>query len=153
MTDLIRAYFDPDKHSVDLPIGLIVSDDKVDEDYVASIGEGGLDPATMRPIVVIKHPREEVYSVLDGHHRCRLVRDMGCDTIRAAVVDDYVGLGFFLTKKGVFQPTPEFTKHVRVPLKRFVASTTEFLKDPLSLLKKGPERSSEEVSAECRSDS
>ncbi|UCC93139.1 MAG: ParB N-terminal domain-containing protein, partial [Thermoplasmata archaeon] len=118
-------------------------DEKVDEDHVARIGEGGMDPATMRPIVVIKHPKEEVFSVLDGHHRFRLIRDMGCETIRAAVVDDYVGLGFFLTKKGVFQPTPEFTKYVRVPIKRFVFSMTEFLRDPLALLKDGPDRSTE----------
>jgi hypothetical protein len=133
MTDLFRAYFDPEKHGVDLPIELIVSDEKVDEEHVARIGEGGLDPATMRPIVVIKHPREEAYAVLDGHHRYSLVQSMGCTTIRAAVVDDYVGLGFHLTKKGVFQPTPEFTKYVRVPIKRFAAWMTSFLKDPGAL--------------------
>ena len=120
MTDLFRAYFHPAKHAQEVPVGLVVSDEKVDEDHVARIGEGGLDPSTMRPIVVIRHPRVEAYAVLDGHHRFRLVRDMGCETIRAAVVDDYVGLGFFLTERGLFQPTPAFTKHVRIPLKRFV---------------------------------
>jgi hypothetical protein len=147
MTDLFRAYFDPEKHAQELPVDLIVSDEKVDEDHVARIGQGGMDPSTMRPIVVIKHPKEEVYSVLDGHHRFRLIRDMESDTIRAAVVDDYVGLGFFLTKKGVFQPTPEFTKYVRVPLKRFVFWTTEFLKNPMTLMKKGPDRPPDEPSA------
>jgi hypothetical protein len=151
MTDLIRAYFDPEKHSRELPVQLIVSDEKVDEEHVARMGEGGLDPTTMKPIVVIKHPREEVYSVLDGHHRFRLVRDVGSETIRAAVVDDYVGLGFYLTKKGVFQPTPEFTKYVRVPIKRFVYWTTEFLRDPLSLLKTSPQRPSEGTDVEDES--
>jgi len=148
MTDLFRAYFDPEKHGQDIPVELIVSDEKVDEEHLARIGGAGLDPETMRPIVVIRHPKEEAYSVLDGHHRFRLIKDMECDTIRAAVVDDYVGLGFFLTKKGAFQPTPEFTKHVRLPIKRFIWWMTGFLKDPLSFMKKGPVRSPEETCAD-----
>lgn len=138
MTDLLRAYFQPEKHAQDLPIELILSDEKVDEEWVEKIKDGGVDPQQLRPIVVIRHPREDAYAVLDGHHRFQLVREMGCTTIRAAVVDDYVGLGFFLTKKGAFQPTPAFTKHVRIPLKRFIWWMTAFLKDPSSIPKGAP---------------
>ena len=138
MTDLLRAYFEPDKHAQEIPIELIVTDDKVDEDYVGSLSKGVEDPKAMRAIVVIRHPREEIYAVLDGHHRYRLHREKGCTTIRASVVDDYVGLGFYLTKKGMFQPTPAFTKFVRIPLKRFVAWMTEFLKDPRGMLDRTP---------------
>ncbi len=140
MTDLIRAYFDPEKHAQEIPVHRVVSDEKVDEGHVARIGDSGLDPRTMRPIVVIKHPKVEAYAVLDGHHRFHIVQGMGCETIRAAVVDDYVGLGFYLTKKGVFQPTPEFTKYVRVPLKRFIWWMTAFLKDPRSIPEGPPEK-------------
>ena len=136
MTDLFRAYFDPNKHAQEIPIDLVVSDDKVDAEYVGKLAEDVGDPREMKAIVVIKHPKEEVYSVLDGHHRYRLHREAGCDTIRAAVVDDYVGLGFFLTQKGVFQPTPKFTKYVRVPLKRFIANTESFLREPFEVLKR-----------------
>lgn len=139
MTDLFRAYFHPAKHAQEIPVELVVSDEKVDDDHVARIGEGGLDPGSMRPIVVIKHPKAEAYAVLDGHHRFHLVREMGCETVRAAVVDDYVGLGFFLTERGAFQPTPAFTKHVRVPLKRFVWWMTAFLKDPTKVPRESPE--------------
>jgi hypothetical protein len=139
MTDLFRAYFHPAKHAQEIPVELVVSDEKVDEDHVARMGEGGLDPATMRPIVVIRHPKVEAYAVLDGHHRFSIVRKMGLGTVRAAVVDDYVGLGFFLTERGVFQPTPGFTKYVRIPLKRFVWWMTAFLKDPTDVPKEPPE--------------
>lgn len=153
MTDLFRAYFVPEKHASEIPCELIVSDEKVDVEHVARIGEGGLDPATMRPIVVIKHPKEEIYSVLDGHHRFSLIQEMGCETIRAAVVDDYVGLGFFLTSKGVFQPTPELTKYVRVPLKRFVWWMTGFLKNPRSLIRKSARSGPEDTpSEECHAE-
>ncbi len=140
MTDLFRAYFQPERHAQDIPVGLVLSDEKVDKDHATRIGEGGFDPLAMRPIVVIKHPKVEAYAVLDGHHRFHIVQTMGSETIRAAVVDDYVGLGFYLTKKGVFQPTAEFTKYIRVPLKRFVWWMTAFLKDPKSIPKGPPDR-------------
>jgi hypothetical protein len=138
MTDLFRAYFDPNKHAREIPVGLIVTDNKVDEDYVGKMAEGVDDPREMKAIVVIKHPKEEVYSVLDGHHRYRLHLETGCDTIRAAVVDDYVGLGYFLTKKGAFQPTAKFTKYIRVPIKRFISQTEAFLREPFEVLKRQP---------------
>jgi hypothetical protein len=140
MTDLVRAYFDPEKHAKEIPVERVVSDEKVDKDHVARLGKSGLDPTRMRPIVVIKHPKVDAYAVLDGHHRFHIVQGMGEETIRAAVVDDYVGLGFYLTKKGVFQPTPEFTKYIRIPLKRFVWWMTAFLNDPFSAPKGPPDR-------------
>ena len=94
-----------------------------------------MDPSSVKAIVVIKHPRQDVYAVLDGHHRLHALRAMGVGKVRAAVVDDYVGLGFHLTKRGAFQPSPEFTRHVRVPLKRFLAFMERFLKDPDGVLR------------------
>lgn len=148
MTDLFRAYFDPEKHAQEIPVTRVYTDEKVDAGHATRIGGSGLDPATMRPIVVIKHPSVEAYAVLDGHHRYHIVQCMGRETIRAAVVDDYVGLGFYLTKKGLFQPTPEFTKYVRVPLKRFVWWMTAFLKDPLKMSRTSAD-SSGEAPEEC----
>ena len=138
MTDLFRAYFDPNKHAREIPVDRIISDDKVDEDYLDKMKNDVPDPKEMRAIVVIKHPKVEMYSVLDGHHRLRIHRDMGCDTIRAAIVDDYIGLGFYLTKVGAFQPTPAFTKYIRVPLKRWMGQMELFLRDPRGELRKQP---------------
>ena len=139
MTDLFRAYFDPNKHAREIPVDLIVSDNKVDEDYLDKMKNDIPDPTEMKAIVVIKHPKEEAYTVLDGHHRYRMHRDTGCDTIRAAVVDDYIGLGFALTKMGAFQPTPAFTKYIRVPLKRWMGQMELFLKDPWGQIRKQPQ--------------
>jgi hypothetical protein len=138
MTDLIRAYFDPNKHAQEIPVDMIVSDDKVDVDYLEKMKNDIPDPTEMKAIVVIKHPKEDAYTVLDGHHRFAMLRDTGCDTIRAAVVDDYLGLGFHLTKIGAFQPTPAFTKHIRVPLKRWIGQMELFLRDPKGQLRKQP---------------
>ena len=125
MTDLIRAYTMPDKYAVDLPVESIVCDENVDDDYVQRLAE--MDVSKFTPIVVIKHPDKELYAVLDGHHRFKAARLNGLKTIKAAVVDDYVGLGFEFTRQGVFQPSPEFTRYVRLPLKRFMEFMQDFL--------------------------
>ena len=69
-------------------------------------------------IVVVKHPKRNLYAVLDGHHRYWAVRHKGIKEMNCAVILDFLGLLFLLTKEGVFQPPKEFTQYVRVPLKR-----------------------------------
>ena len=135
MTDLVRAYARPEKFATELPVDRIVCDGKVDEGHVERILEDMDDPSTLKPIVVIKHPRQDVYAVLDGHHRFSAARRRGATTVRAAVVDDYVGLGFELTKRGAFQPSPLFTKHVRVPAKRLASYMERFLGAPREMLR------------------
>jgi len=127
VTDFIRAYTMPENFAVDLPVENIVCDENVDYEYVSRLAE--LDVSKLKPIVVIKHPDKELYAVLDGHHRFKAAKLRGLKTIKAAVVDDYTGLGFEFTKQGVFQPSAEFTRHVRVPLKRFVEYMQGFLFD------------------------
>jgi hypothetical protein len=135
VTDLFRAYAMPDRYAKEVPLDRIVCDSKVDVDLVERMRDGIDDPATVKAIVLIKHPREEVYAVLDGHHRYHALMATGIKTIRAAVVDDYIGLGFKLTRKGVFQPSAEFTKFVRVPLKTFLAFMERFLREPNRILR------------------
>lgn len=118
----------PENFAVDLPVENIVCDENVDYEYVSRLAE--LDVSKLKPIVVIKHPDKELYAVLDGHHRFNAAKLRGLKTVKAAIVDDYTGLGFEFTKQGVFQPSAEFTRYVRVPLKRFVEYMQGFLFDP-----------------------
>jgi len=127
MTNLIFAYTLPEKYAIEIPIEKVVSDEKIDIEYVRSMV---VLCDEFKPIVVIKHPSEDIYAVLDGHHRFAAARLKGSSKIKAAIVDDYIGLGFELTKIGAFQPTPEFTRYVRLPLKRFIQFMEEFLKNP-----------------------
>ena len=127
MTDIIRAYTRPEKYAINLPIDKIVCDENVDDEYVQKLAE--MDVSKLAPIVVIKHPDKELYAVLDGHHRFKAARLRGLTKIKAAVIDDYVGLGFEFTRQGVFQPSPKFTKYVRLPLKRLIEYMQEFLFD------------------------
>jgi predicted ATPase len=129
VTDLISAYTNPEKYAVSIPIHCVMSDEKVDEEYVRSIANV-MRGDCFRPIVVIKHPSKDLYAVLDGHHRLAASRLKGAETIMAVIVDDYTGLGFELTRIGAFQPTPLFTRHVRLPIKRLTKYLQSFLKDP-----------------------
>lgn len=125
MTDLITAYINPDEHAVELPLAQIESDDLIDEGYAKDLTRH--DPRKITPIIVIKHPSKTLYAVLDGHHRFRAAKLRGLDSIRAVIVDDYTGLGFDLTRRGFFQPSPEVTKYIRVPFKRFAERILGFL--------------------------
>ena len=130
MTDFIHAYTAPEKYAVDIPIHEIVCDEKVDPNYVRYLDEKIDESSSMKPIVVVKHPRKDIYAVLDGHHRFWAMKSRGAKTIRAAVVDDYTGLGFELTRSGALQPPPEFTRYIRIPIKAFVKSIERFLNTP-----------------------
>ena len=140
MTDLFRAYASPDKHALDLPIDSIVADVKVYEGWVDELSNNCDHPSEFKAIVVVKHPKQDIYAVLDGHHRFEVARRTGMPTIRAAVVDDYIGLGFHLTKAGTFQPPAEVTKFIRVPIKRFTTFMERFLKNPREVLQQQRQR-------------
>jgi len=127
MTDFIRAYTMPERYAVEIPITQIVCDEKVDPDYVKHLDESIDEALSMRPIVVVRHPTRDLYAVLDGHHRFWVMKARGLSSVRAAVVDDYTGLGFELTRSGALQPPPEFTRYIRVPLKLFVEYIESFL--------------------------
>ncbi len=129
MTDFINAYLTPEKYAIELTLSEIVCDEKIDPDYVQHLIDKKSETPT-KPIVVVKHPTKKIYAVLDGHHRFWAAKRVGAKTISAAVVDDYDGLLFELTKSGSLQPPPEFTKYIRVPIKLFVDYIAEFLKNP-----------------------
>ncbi len=134
MVDIIRAFTFPEKFAMNLPVNRIVADGKIVEDGVSHYHERIQNGYQPRPIIVIKHPREDLYAVLDGHHRFEALRMSGATEISSVVVDAYTDLQFELTKKGVFQPAPLLTKHVRIPFKKLAAYMKEFLENPWQML-------------------
>ena len=112
----LDIFLNPEKYSTVLPIGKIVADTKVDLDGVQRYKEQLLTGNQVRPIVVVKHPHKNLYAVVDGHHRFFAQLEYGRNTIECAVIHDFTGLMFHLTKDGWLQPHPMFTKHVRAPI-------------------------------------
>ncbi|MCK5631651.1 ParB-like nuclease domain-containing protein [Candidatus Bathyarchaeota archaeon] len=120
----------PEKYQEWIDVKDIVADKKVYgkgvKEYIKAM-KSGID---LRPIIVIKHPERELYAVLDGHHRYWAQKEVGILRIKCAVIHDLVGPLFFLTKEGYLQPTPLFTKHVRVPFLKLKVFLEKFLRDP-----------------------
>ncbi|MCK4443351.1 MAG: ParB N-terminal domain-containing protein [Thermoplasmata archaeon] len=134
--DIIRAVSFPEKYKETLPIDRIVAEKKVDEEGVLHYRDKLENGYVTKPLIVLKHPKEEIYAVLDGHHRFEAMRSVGLEEVPAVVVDAYVEPVFIMTKKGYFQPTPAITKYVRIPFWKFVAYMRQFLDDPWQMLSK-----------------
>lgn len=129
MVDIVRAYATPEKFKTNIAIDRIVGDEKIVEDGVSRYKELMEQGEELKPIIVIKHPKKDFYAVLDGHHRYWALRRMGAEEISAVVVDSYTNLGFEMTKRGYFQPSPLFTKYIRIPIKKFTKYISDFLWD------------------------
>ena len=125
-----------DGQIVQIPIKNISADNKVDpagvQRYVQKIRNG----EHVDPITVVKQPSRDAYVVLDGHHRFHAFRQAGAKDVDCVVIYDAVGLVFSLTKRGLLQPPPAFTKYIRTPLKQFSANFDEFVRQ----LREHPDR-------------
>ena len=119
---------DPDKFCQPVPVEKIVADRKVYKRgvrrYKRIIGAG----RDIRALIVVKHPTKDLYAVLDGHHRFWAQKELGGDIVDCAIIQDYHGLIFYLTKGGFLQPVPKFTQYIRVPLIKWGAGLLKYLK-------------------------
>jgi len=118
---------DPEKHAENISIEKIVADSKVYSEGVKRYENKIRHGEDIGTIIVIKHPKKELYAVLDGHHRYWAQKEMGIKKIKCAVIRDHLGLLFSATEDGLLQPTKEFTKYVRVPFKKIENHLYEFL--------------------------
>ena len=135
MVDIIRAYTKSEKYKELIPIEKIVVDTKVVDAGVAHYEEMIESGEELKPIIVIKHPKEDYYAVLDGHHRFCAMSKKGLTELSCVVINVYTNLQFKMTKMGFFQPAPLFTKYVRIPAKRLNRYMSKFIKNPKSLLR------------------
>jgi hypothetical protein len=117
----------PEKYAEYISIKKIVADSKVYSEGVKRYENRIRNGNDLGTIIVIKHPKKELYAVLDGHHRYWAQKEMGIKKIKCAVIKDYFGLLFSVTKDGLLQPKKEFTEYIRVPFKKIENYLYEFL--------------------------
>lgn len=134
MVAFIKAYTNPNKYAQDITIKKIVADLKVDLDGIHRVINQIESGKELKAIVIVKHPKKDYYAVLDGHHRFWAQKILGYTKIKCAVIEDIIGIGFHLTKNGIFQPDPKITKYVRIPLKRVYSYITEFINEPEKII-------------------
>jgi hypothetical protein len=114
----------------------IVSDGKVYEEGVERKRKMLASGEDIGEIKLVRHPTENLYAVLDGHHSYEAHRRTGTKRLECSVIPDAIGPLFYLTKKGKLQPGPDFTKYVRVPFKEMQEYLTVFMMEPARLKKK-----------------
>lgn len=127
--------FDPDvlvnpqKYARPIEINKILADTKVSRQGIEYYKEKIRANEPIDPIVVVKHPRQDLYAVLDGHHRYWAYRELGKKTINSAVAEDYSSVIFYLTEHGYLQPSAETTERLRQPAKKLHENLKQFLED------------------------
>ncbi len=65
----IDVFANPEKYLLRLPIEKIVADTKVDPEAIEMYKKKIQSGEKIAPLIVVKHPKFDVYAVLDGHHR------------------------------------------------------------------------------------
>jgi ParB-like nuclease domain len=117
----------PAKYARPLATKKIVADQKISRQGVDFYKQKILKKEKINPIIVVKHPRKDMYAVLDGHHRYYAYRELGVKYICSALAGDYSSVIFYLTEQGYFQPSSQVTDKIRQPAKEFHQNLREFL--------------------------
>ena len=130
----IDVFSNPEKYLLRLSIDKIIADTKVSREGVEKYKQKIKNGEKVAPIIVVKHPRFEVYAVLDGHHRYFAYLELGKKEVDCALAGDFSSVFFFMTQHGYFQPRKEIREEMRTPLPFLHENIEEFLhnflKDP-----------------------
>jgi hypothetical protein len=121
------VFIHPNKYAICLPVEKLVADTKVSQQGIEIYKQKIASNQKISPIIVVKHPRKDLYAVLDGHHRYYAYIEMGKKEIDCASAGDYSSVIFYLTEHGYFQPSPEITEGLRQPAIKLHQNLRQFL--------------------------
>lgn len=122
-----EVFINPDKYSVFLPISKVVADSKVSRRGVNIYKQKIKNKEKLDPIIVVKHPKKDLYAVLDGHHRYHATFEMNKKEIKCAILGDYSNVIFYLTKNGFFQPDSTISEPIRQAIFKLQKNINQFL--------------------------
>ena len=135
----IDVFANPEKYLTCLPIDKLVADTKVSEEAIEMYKQKIQNGEKIPPIIVLKHPKFDVYAVVDGHHRYYACLEMGKKEVECALAGDFSSVLFYLTEHGFFQPNLETKGEMQKPVLKLHENIQEFLqnflKDPDKLKK------------------
>jgi hypothetical protein len=130
----IDVFANPEKYMIRLSIDKIVADTKVSPEAIEQYKQKIKNGDKIAPIIVVKHPKFEVYAVLDGHHRYYAYLELGKKKVNCALAGDFSSVIFYMTQHGFFQPNPEARTEIRNQTLKLHENIQdflhEFLKDP-----------------------
>ena len=102
----IDVFQNPEKYLVRVTIDEIVADTKVSPEAIEMYKQKIKNGEKIAPIIVVKHPKFDVYAVLDGHHRYYAYLELGKKQVNCALAGDFSSVIFYMTEHGYFQPKP-----------------------------------------------
>jgi hypothetical protein len=123
----IDIFLHPDRHIVCLPVEKIVADSKVSRKGIEYYKQKIASNEPINPLIVVKHPKKDLYAVLDGHHRYYAYLELGKTKIDCVLAGNYSSVLFYLTEHGYFQPSPQITEGLRQPAIKLHKNLKEFL--------------------------
>ena len=130
----VDVFANPEKYLVRLPMDKLVADTKVDPEAIEMYKKKIQNGEKIAPLIVVKHPKFDVYAVLDGHHRYYALLELGKKEVECALAGDFSSVVFYMTEHGYFQPKPETKEenqkkiiHLHESVQDFLQN---FLKDP-----------------------
>ena len=103
----VDVFANPEKYLVRLRMDKIVADTKVNPEAIEMYKKKIQNGEKIAPLIVVKHPKFDVYAVLDGHHRYYALLELGKKEVECALAGDFSILVFYMTEQGYFQPKPE----------------------------------------------
>jgi hypothetical protein len=124
----LDVFSNPQRHLLCLPIERIVADTKVFPQAIEKYKQRIENGEKLSPVIVVKHPRYDVYAVLDGHHRYYAYLQLGWKEIECALAGDFSSVFFYLIDHGYFQPNPN-AKELKNPEVKFHDGLQNFLKN------------------------
>jgi len=125
----IDVFSNPEKYLMTLPADKIVASPKVSPEGVELYKKKIESGEKLKPVIVLKHPKHDVYAVLDGHHRYYAYLELEKKEIPCALAGNYSGMFFYLTEHGYFQPNPEARESILEPEMKIHDNVQEFLKN------------------------
>ena len=124
----IDVFANPQKYLICLPIDKLVADTKVSQEAIALYRQKIKNGQKIAPLIVVKHPRFDVYAVLDGHHRYYALLETGKKMVDCALAGDFSSVMFYLTEHGFFQPNLGAKGEMEKPVLQLHENIQEFLK-------------------------
>lgn len=130
MINPFQKLMHPEKFVEKIEIKKVVASTKAYRKGVEKYKEQISAGKPVRPIVLLKHPEQDFYAVLDGHHRFYAFCELGFQNVDAAVIRSKTKFLFDRTKEGWLQPTPRMTKFIRIPAINLAKYVNNFIKNP-----------------------
>ena len=110
----LDVYASPEKYLIVVPIEKIIADSKFYPNIVDHYKQRIREKGYVLPVIVIKHSKDDLYVVVDGHHRYYANVQLGKKLLDCALLGIFPDSIFYLATHGFFQAKPVKSGHRKI---------------------------------------